>query len=99
MEKVVVEVIVMIFSLLVAVLGFFLKRAFSQIDTNEKNIEEIREQIATIREQCATCRTEAATSVLEKFMQLLDEKLEAWGTKFELMLMNEGRIPPRKKKE
>lgn len=91
MEKELMAVAMFVLGLLISVIGYFLKRAFSLLDTHDKQIEDIRMN-------CGQCNSKITEALLDKFSKLIDEKLDAWWAKVENGLMKEERLPPRGRK-
>ncbi len=78
------------FGLLLGIIGWFVKRAFSRLDTLEAALEEHKLS-------CAGCKGQILNEIMDKMARLIDEKMELWLNKWEITLMNEGRIPPRRR--
>lgn len=77
--------------LLISIIGYFVKKGFDRIDAHQKEIE-------AIKLNCVSCNTKVLDEVFDRFSKMLDEKLDAWWSKIENGLMNDGRLPPRRSK-
>ena len=90
MEKELMALAMFVLGLLISIIGYFVKRAFSLLDSHDTQIEDIRRN-------CGNCNSKITEALLEKFSKLIDEKLDAWWAKVENGLMKEERLPPRGK--
>lgn len=74
---------------LVSIIGYFVKKGFDRLDAHDKALE-------AIKLNCVSCNAKVLDELLDRFSKMMDEKLDAWWSKVENGLMNDGRLPPRK---
>jgi len=87
-----VKILLFVMGILIAIISYFVKRAFEKLDEHSKQIEEFK----------LTCYKDWQSTkedLIERISEMLDEKLEAWWNKIEINLMNEGRLPPKRVKQ
>lgn len=92
MEDILTKILFALITMLNGALVFILKNAWTKIEQNTKEIEQIRLS-------CASCQSKDIPDLLGHFYEKLDEKLEAWWMKIENNLMNDGRLPPKSHKK
>lgn len=89
MEDILVKTLFVLVTLYASAMGYMLKKANDKIESQGKEIE-------AIKLNCVSCNAKVTDEILDRLGKMLDEKLDAWWTKIENGLMNDGRLPPRK---
>lgn len=99
MNDLLIKLLFTILGLYVGVLTWLGKTAWS-------NLKETSASIETIRLNCAICQKTAhedtsaeIQELLDQISTMIDKKLDAWWYRIENNLMNDGRLPPKRRQK
>lgn len=90
------KLLFLLFGLYVGVLSWILKTAWDMIRSHGSEIERIRLECSRCQQSMHTDTTAEISELLAQISTMIDTKLDAWWSKIELNLMNDGRLPPRR---
>jgi hypothetical protein len=90
MEQVMMNIGLFITGTLFAIIGYFLKEAFTMLKKHDNDINQVKMD-------CVKCKAENMDNLMDRLSLMIEQKLEAWWNKIENQLMNDNRLPPRKR--
>ena len=92
-----IKILFLILSLYLGVLTWLGKTAWQWIKDNAAAIEKIKLNCAACKQDYHDQTTREIKELLEQIGDMMDEKLDAWWNKIENNLMNDGRLPPKRR--
>lgn len=97
MSDLLIKILFTLLSLYAGVLTWLARTAWQNIHENAKSIENIRLTCAACKEESHEDTEKEVQKLVDKISEMIDEKLDAWWAKIENNLMNDGRLPPRRR--
>lgn len=99
MNDLLLKILFTLLGLYIGVLSWILKSAWAQIQAHAKELEHIRLECANRQKCLQDTNQESLDDLLAKISAMIDTKLDAWWNRIENNLMNDGRLPPKRRQK
>lgn len=97
MNDLTLKILFTLFGIHVGVLTWLGKTAWTKIHENAKEIEKLKLNCAACKKEYHDETSHEMKELLDQISAMIDEKLDAWWVKIENNLMNDGRLPPKRR--
>ena len=94
-----IKILFLVLSLYLGVLTWLGKTAWQQIKDSAAAIEKIKLNCSKCQQNYHEDTTREIKELLDQISDMMDEKLDAWWNKIENNLMNDGRLPPKRRQK
>ncbi len=99
MNDLLIKLLFTLLGLYLGVLTWLGKTAWQAIQNNTKNIEEIKLRCSECKQTVLDDTSSEIKDLLDQISAMMDSKLDAWWNRIELNLMNDGRLPPKRRQK
>ena len=97
MDDIIVKILFTLLALYVGVLTWGAKTLWQTVRENAREIEKLKLTCATCKKESHEDTEKEIQKLLEQISKMIEEKLDAWWVKIELNLVNDSRLPPKRR--
>lgn len=97
MDDLLIKILFVLFGLYSGAMTWFFKGVYAEHKQLQKKHAELSEKVASIRNQMMLDWQDKMERQFGIYLEQIDAKLDAWWNKIECNLMNDGRLPPKRR--